>query len=76
MAVRVSQGATLKSEVYIELEQYLFPGVRVPIVASGTVHRASRLMKLKTLKVEESSDGFAASVTLTPASEADLGAEE
>lgn len=70
MTVRVPQNATLQHSTFYELYDYLFPGVRVPLTAEGTVHNVSRMMKLKDLNVEEFEGRSSANVTLIPASEA------
>lgn len=76
MAVRVPQNAGLNHNTFLELYNSLFPGVRVPITAEGTVHSVSRMMKLKSLKVEELEGQVTASVTLSPATEIAEGFED
>lgn len=78
MTVRVPENATMKHSTFIELHESLVPGVRVPLTAVGTVHEVSRLMKLKSLKVEESAGRVSSNVTLSPASESEafVGPEE
>jgi hypothetical protein len=75
LEVRVPDGSQLNPKGALTIDD-LVPGARIPLVATMTCRTVSQMQVLNKVQVQETPDGEAITVTLTPASVHDIDLED